>query len=90
MQLTCDSTFSLRYSGVSNHMPPDATQSSSESLLREKLIDDAREGWKNRLIDLSQRNNLLFYKPLVSGTLELPLTARVTEFLKGGVAGFVQ
>jgi very-short-patch-repair endonuclease len=53
----------------------------SESLLREKLIDSAREGWTNRLIDLSRRNNLLFYKALLSGTLELPVSERLLEFV---------
>jgi hypothetical protein len=40
-----------------------------DSLVRERLIDTARDGWTNRLIDLSRRNNLLFYKPLASATL---------------------
>jgi very-short-patch-repair endonuclease len=55
-----------------------------ESLLRERLIDAARDGWTNRLIDLSRRNNLLFYKPLSGGTLELPVTPRMMEFLSDG------
>ena len=55
-----------------------------ESLLRGKLIDAARDGWKNRLIDLSRRNNLLFYKPTISGTLELPVTPRMIDFLSDG------
>ena len=52
-----------------------------EDLLRESLIDSARDGWTNRLIDLSRRNNLLFYKPVLSGTLELPITPKMMEFL---------
>lgn len=56
----------------------------SESALRERLIDAARDGWTNRLIDLSRRNNLLFYKPVTSGTLELPVTPRMMEFLRDG------
>jgi hypothetical protein len=55
-----------------------------ESLLREKLIDTARKGWTNRLIDLSRRNNLLFYKPLSGGTLELPVSPRMMAFLSDG------
>jgi very-short-patch-repair endonuclease len=51
---------------------------------REALVTASRDAWKNRLIDLSRRNNLLFYKPLVNGTLELPLTAELMEFLSGG------
>jgi len=30
-----------------------------EKLLRRKSIESAKEGWINRLIDLSRRNNLL-------------------------------
>ncbi len=57
-----------------------------ESLLRERLIDAARDGWTNRLIDLSRRNNLLFYKPTISGTLELPITSRMMAFVSDGEA----
>jgi very-short-patch-repair endonuclease len=56
----------------------------SESALREKLIDTARDGWTNRLIDLSRRNNLLFYKPVSSGTLELSITPQLMAFLSNG------
>jgi hypothetical protein len=60
--------------------------SSVRNAFREKLVDAAREGWINRLIDLSRRNNLLFYKPILSGTLELPvgdqLTGHTEENLK--------
>lgn len=52
--------------------------------MREKLIDEARKGWTNRLIDLSRRNNLLYYKPVSSGTLELPITPRMMELLSDG------
>ena len=52
--------------------------------LRESLVTASRDAWKNRLIDLSRRNNLLFYKPLVNGTLELPFTSELTEFLASG------
>ena len=52
-----------------------------ESLVRERLVDTARDGWMNRLIDLSRRNNLLFYKPIASGTLELPFSQRMQDFL---------
>jgi Protein of unknown function (DUF4011) len=55
-----------------------------ESLLRESLIDAARDGWTSRLIDLSRRNNLLFYKPVLSGTLELPITPKMMKFLTDG------
>lgn len=55
-----------------------------DALVREKLVDTARDGWMNRLIDLSRRNNLLFYKPVASGTLELPFSQRMRDFLSGG------
>ena len=51
----------------------------SDSLMRERLIDTARDGWMNRLIDLSRRNNLLFYKPVASGTLELPISNSIPD-----------
>src|ERR1039458_6107382 len=55
-----------------------------DSLVRERLIDTARDGWMNRLIPLSRRNNLLFYKPVISGTLELPFSERMRDFLSDG------
>jgi len=33
------------------------------------------------LIDMSRRNNLLFYKPVIRGTLELPVSARLLSLL---------
>jgi very-short-patch-repair endonuclease len=56
----------------------------ADSALRDRLIDSATEGWTNRLIDLSRRNNLLFYKPTQSGTLELPVSPAMMEFLRDG------
>ncbi|MGK2966022.1 MAG: DUF4011 domain-containing protein, partial [Tepidiformaceae bacterium] len=35
------------------------------------LVARARDGWIRRLIDLSRRNNLLYYRNLKSGTLDL-------------------
>ena len=55
-----------------------------ENLLRTNLVDAAREGWTNRLIDLSRRNNLLYYKPTASTTLELPVTQEMMSFLSDG------
>jgi very-short-patch-repair endonuclease len=52
-----------------------------EDSLRQSLIDAARDGWTSRLIDLSRRNNLLFYKPIQSATLELPVTPSLMGFL---------
>src|SRR5271170_4022553 len=63
---------------------PPSGVAASDSPLRASLIDAARDGWTNRLIDLSRRNNLLFYKPAISGTLELPVTSRMMAFLSDG------
>ena len=38
---------------------------------RQAVVDRAREAWIKRLIDLSRRNNLLFFRPLKRGTLDL-------------------
>lgn len=54
--------------------------------LRESLVTASRDAWKTRLIDLSRRNNLLFYRPLVTGTLELPVSPELTDFLAAGRA----
>jgi len=38
---------------------------------RREKVDKAREVWIKKLIDLSRRNNLLFYRDLQTGTLDL-------------------
>jgi hypothetical protein len=38
---------------------------------RREEVDKAREIWIKKLIDLSRRNNLLFYRDLQTGTLDL-------------------
>lgn len=40
---------------------------------RRTLVEKARQAWIRRLIDLSRRNNLLYYRPLKTGTLDLSL-----------------
>jgi hypothetical protein len=60
---------------------PSKASSDPENLLRASLVDAAREGWTNRLIDLSRRNNLLYYKPTASTTLEFPVTQELMSFL---------
>ena len=52
--------------------------------VRETLITASRDAWKKRLIDLSRRNNLLYYRPLVNGTVELPFSPDLAEFLVSG------
>ncbi len=38
---------------------------------RREAVDKARQTWIRKLIDLSRRNNLLYYRPLKTGTLDL-------------------
>lgn len=54
--------------------------------VRETLVSASRDAWKKRLIDLSRRNNLLYYRPLVNGTLELPFSQGLAEFLASGTS----
>src|ERR1700722_16069849 len=63
---------------------PSKVPQTPENLLRTSLVDTAREGWTNRLIDLSRRNNLLYYKPTATTTLELPVTQEMMSFLSDG------
>jgi very-short-patch-repair endonuclease len=56
----------------------------TDTKLRGSLVEASRDAWKNRLIDLSRRNNLLFYRPLVNGTLELPTSPTLTQFIREG------
>jgi hypothetical protein len=41
------------------------------SAQRREAVDKARQSWIRKLIDLSRRNNLLYYRPLKTGTLDL-------------------
>lgn len=43
------------------------------SAQRRELVERARQAWIKQLIDISRRNNLLFYRPLKWGTLDLSL-----------------
>lgn len=47
---------------------PASTTSTAE---RRGIVDRARQNWVKRLIDLSRRNNLLFFRMLKRGTLDL-------------------
>jgi hypothetical protein len=38
---------------------------------RWQIVENARQSWMRKLIDLSRRNNLLYFRPLKTGTLEL-------------------
>jgi hypothetical protein len=55
-------------------MPTPSAQSTSTAPIdpaRAKLVDAARNAWIGRLIDLSRRNNLLFYRPIPTSSIEL-------------------
>ena len=44
------------------------------SVERKQLVERERQAWIKRLIDLSRRNNLLYFRPLKTGTLDLTST----------------
>ncbi len=39
--------------------------------IREQLVGAARDSWVDRLIDTSRRNNLLFFRSILGGTIEI-------------------
>src|SRR5216684_1723326 len=47
------------------------TATTPVSAARREAVDRARQTWIGKLIDLSRRNNLLYYRPLKTGTLDL-------------------
>jgi hypothetical protein len=49
--------------------PPETL--SSVTATRQAIVDKARENWIQRLIDLSRRNNLLYFRELKTGSLNL-------------------
>ena len=38
---------------------------------RRQIVENARQSWIRKLIDVSRRNNLLYFRPLKTGTLDL-------------------
>ena len=52
---------------------------------RRQRVETARQSWIRKLIDLSRRNNLLYFRPLKTGTLELTSTSseRLRDLLVG-------
>src|SRR5215471_16896892 len=52
----------------SREPPPHATPVSPE---RRAKVDAARQAWIRQLVDMSRRNNLLYYRDLKTGTLDL-------------------
>jgi hypothetical protein len=71
---------------VENH----AAGTASEQLTRANLINAACAGWISRLIDLSRRNNLLFYKPVQGGTIEVPSGSGALTILLNGESVLAQ
>ena len=52
---------------------------------RRQTVETARRSWIRKLIDLSRRNNLLYFRPLKTGTLEL--TSAPSERLRDLLVG---
>jgi very-short-patch-repair endonuclease len=51
---------------------------------RVKLIEAARTGWISRLIDLTRRNNLLYYRAIPTSSIEVPASSpALLELLAG-------
>lgn len=62
-----------------------ASNSTAPTTSRNVAVDRARSAWISRLIDLSQRNNLLYFRPLKVGTIDLTLADNdaLAELLSG-------
>jgi hypothetical protein len=68
-------------------MPTPSAQSASTAPTdpaRAKLVDAARAAWIGRLIDLSRRNNLLFYRPIPTSSIDLTTQSPSLQELLGG------
>jgi hypothetical protein len=50
---------------------------------RRKTVEVARQSWIRKLIDLSRRNNLLYFRPLKTGTLDLSTAPDPRRFKRG-------
>jgi very-short-patch-repair endonuclease len=59
---------------------------------RRRLVDTARKGWIKRLIDLSRRNPLLFFRDLKIGTLDFSSIdrERMAALLQGDTVGIAK
>lgn len=69
--------------------PPVIDSAPAISAQRRDAVDRARQRWISRLIDLSQRNNLLYFRPLKVGTLDLTPADRdaLADLLSGKTVG---
>jgi very-short-patch-repair endonuclease len=52
---------------------------------RRQTVETARQNWIRKLIDLSRRNNLLYFRPLKTGTLDL--SSATSEQLRALISG---
>lgn len=53
---------------------------------RMEVVRTAQRQWLDRLIDMSRRNNLLYYQPVQSGTLELIIAPELMDEILSGEA----
>ena len=60
------------------------TEAVAVSEARRAAVDLARTYWRKRLMDFSRRNNLLFYRDLRSGTLDLTERPEALATFMGG------
>lgn len=65
--------------------PSKGPRAPSISDARRYTVEAARKAWIRKLIDLSRRNNLLYFRPLKTGTLEL--SSAPTEKLRDLLVG---
>ncbi len=68
-----------------NSVPNAKTTKPTISAERLQIVQRAQQAWIKKLIDLSRRNNLLYFRPLKTGTLDLSLAgdAALGELIGG-------
>lgn len=60
------------------------TSATASPSVRAKLVEAARKSWVDRLIDTSRRNNLLFFRPMLGGSIEISEgNVNLSELLAG-------
>jgi hypothetical protein len=70
---------------ISVQQPPSAPTPAPPSSERLRLLDVAIKAWKNQLVDLTARNNLLYFRDLKVGTLDFTGKGNhVDRLLSGG------
>ena len=70
---------------VSHSAPTGRSPTPQISEARRQTVETARQSWIRKLIDLSRRNNLLYFRPLKTGTLDLSSapSQKLRELLMG-------